>query len=178
MGHLFSDSKFESYVMPEPMSGCWLWLGLINGHGYGKIYDRPYGGTSKMVRAHRVSYEITYGVKLTARQCVLHKCDNPLCVNPDHLRVGTHKENTHDMMRKGRGGWQRDPVKWANGPRGPRPKSQGENSHCAKLTVAKVIEIRRLCADGHSQVKIANDFGISPPTVNNIYKRRFWRHVV
>lgn len=88
--------RFMAKVSPEPMSGCWLWCGATNEHGYGNFWDR---GT--MRKAHRVSFEMHCG-EIGRGQFVLHKCDTPGCVNPGHLWLGTGKDNTADMVKKGR----------------------------------------------------------------------------
>lgn len=75
---------------------CWLWTGAKNKQGYGHLKIK-----GKTYRAHRVSYELFNG-KIPPGFLVMHKCDNPLCVNPNHLKLGTHKDNTQDMMEKGR----------------------------------------------------------------------------
>lgn len=83
--------------IPEPNTGCWLWLGTTVGGGYGRVAE------TKRVRtlAHRASYaafvsEIPHGMD------ILHRCDTPCCINPEHLSPGTHAENMNDMVRKGR----------------------------------------------------------------------------
>lgn len=75
---------------------CWIWQGGKNNIGYGMIRH-----DDKMRTTHRVSYEVHKG-NIPKGMCVLHSCDNPLCCNPNHLRLGTHKDNTQDMIRKGR----------------------------------------------------------------------------
>ena len=81
---------------PEPNSGCWLWLRHVNQNGYGTAYFR-----GKSWLAHRVAYTI-FCEEIPPGKVVMHKCDTPLCVNPDHLRIGTHAENLADMFEKGR----------------------------------------------------------------------------
>lgn len=94
------DSFFR-HVSPEPNSGCWLWTGpsLKTRGGYGVLTHRP--TNTIMRRAHRLSWELHNG-KITQDEHVLHKCDNPLCVNPDHLFLGDQKTNMEDMSSKGR----------------------------------------------------------------------------
>lgn len=77
--------------------GCWIWQLSKNNIGYGMIRDE-----NKMRTTHRVSYEEHNDVTIPPGMCVCHTCDNPLCVNPAHLFLGTRKQNTHDMMNKGR----------------------------------------------------------------------------
>lgn len=86
--------RFESKVRVAP--GCWLWAGASGGGGYGHI---RVGG--KVRGAHRVSYELYLGA-IPKGMHVMHRCDNPLCVNPEHLQLGTHQDNMADMYTKGR----------------------------------------------------------------------------
>lgn len=95
----------ERYV-PEPNTGCWLWLsGTNNGYGILSLYE-VYG--RRTVLAHRASWEFHRG-PIPEGLCVLHRCDTPPCINPAHLFLGTIADNTHDMIAKGRAAWQRRP---------------------------------------------------------------------
>lgn len=137
--------KFTRMYEPSK-NGCWLWTGRINNDGYGAI-RAPGGRTSKVLRAHRVSYTLYKGdIPLSA--CVLHKCDNPACVNPDHLWLGSHTENMQDKVAKGR--------------------------QSKKLNAEKVREIRD--AGGRNE-DIAKVYGVSRALVRQVKHRVIWRHV-
>lgn len=90
--------KFEALYVPDPNSGCWLWIGYCISTGYGQIT----AGYYRRVLAHRLSYELFVGPLPSSMQ-VRHKCDTRVCVNPDHLLIGTDQDNRSDMARRGRG---------------------------------------------------------------------------
>ena len=96
------EVRFSEKVSPEPNTGCWLWIGALNNRGYGVINT----GNDSTMYAHRLSLGLARGKPLDRGECALHRCDNPCCVNPAHLFVGTIKDNVHDMLAKGRArGW-------------------------------------------------------------------------
>ena len=84
-------------IIINEVTDCWEFQGGKNNIGYGMIRDEK-----RMRTAHRVSYEEHNNIKIPAGMCVCHTCDNPVCVNPAHLWLGTHKQNTKDMLSKGR----------------------------------------------------------------------------
>lgn len=96
--------RFSEYVIPEPNSGCWLWLGATAKGGYGKL---KLNKSRKVAAAPRVSMYLFRDFDLSDPRDICHVCDVPLCVNPDHLFVGTRSENLRDMIKKRRGRWDR-----------------------------------------------------------------------
>jgi hypothetical protein len=140
------------FVQPEPNSGCWLWGGCRMRNGYGLI---GYGGRNYL--AHRLSWLFANGT-LPDDLLVMHKCNNRACVNPDHLELGTHKDNAEYMVKCLRG-------------------SQGEKSHSARFTVKDVIAIRQRHAGGTSCYRMAREFGCEDETIRKIVLKRTWRHV-
>jgi hypothetical protein len=135
-------------------NGCWEYDGAQTGFGYGSItWD------GKKLMAHRAAYEFYCG-PIPEGMSVLHRCDNPRCCNPDHLFIGTQKDNIDDMVAKGRG------------------NHKGERNSCAKLTSSAVHEIRRLLALGNMyEWEIAERFGVARSTVNNIKRGTKWRYL-
>lgn len=90
--------RFEDKYVPEPNSGCWLWVGASMDNGYGVFYV----GHETLMLAHRASWTIRSGIPVPDGLLVCHHCDNPVCVNPDHLFLGTAKDNVIDCVAKGR----------------------------------------------------------------------------
>jgi hypothetical protein len=134
-------------------SGCWLWLGSLN-TGYGQ-FRRDDGS---IVLAHRFSY-VLHNETAVDGLVVMHKCDTPRCVNPEHLILGTQAENVQDMRQKGR----------------EKHRSLSGSDHgMSKLTEMQVKEIRDSKETGPA---IAQRIGISTTTVYDVRNRRIWKHV-
>lgn len=131
--------RFEEKYIPEPNSGCWIWLASNNGR-YGQISD---GGKRKP--AHRFSYECNVG-PIAPGEVVCHKCDNTFCVNPHHLFAGSQADNISDMSRKGRNGMQLRPQNSSLFKH--RVVRSGEKHGKATLSDAEVAEMRRLYSTG------------------------------
>lgn len=154
--------RLLKYSIPEPNSGCLLWLGTVNDGGYARMRIK-----GRQLLAHRVAYEQAKG-PIPAGLLVCHKCDVPGCVNPDHLFLGTHEENMADMVAKGRA---------ATSVRGDASKllvRRGEENPSARLTEEIVLAIR---ATKGTCREISRLFGISESTIHNIISRRHWRHI-
>lgn len=143
--------RFMEKVLPVPGAGCWLWEGFCRPTGYGQFWMR--GADYK---AHRASWLLHHGA-IPPEQSVLHKCDTPACVNPDHLFLGTQADNMADMKAKGRS---------LN-----RARQQGSPRKGAKLTPEQVRAIRGDC---RSTRKIALDYSLDSTTVSAIKRRAIW----
>jgi hypothetical protein len=130
----------------DKTDGCWLWTGRQLPRGYGHIL----GAQRKNVLTHRVSWELTYG-PIPAGLDVLHRCDNPPCVRPDHLFLGTDADNIADRITKG------------------RPRS--------KMTVAVVRQARELYRAGQPLAELAEAHGVSETAVRHAAMRITWRHI-
>lgn len=153
--HAHVDNRFWRKVVKA--DGCWLWTGSKTKQGYGRL--QAGGKGSATISAHRLSYEIHHG-DIPDGLVVMHKCDCPSCVNPDHLTVGTHKDNTADMIRKGR-----QVIAPALGEANPR----------SKLTADMVRYIRANPHRGHKD--LADEFGLSPNAVRGVRIGRTWTHI-
>lgn len=90
--------EFYEKIIPEPNTGCWLWTGATNPWGYGNVKLKR---SKKTINSHRLSWILHRG-EIPKKLLVLHKCDTPACVNPEHLWLGTAKQNTQDMVSKKR----------------------------------------------------------------------------
>ncbi len=152
--------RFWSFVRKSAPNGCWAWTGCkFNGYGRLQVGHRS-------VIAHRISWEIHNGQipqndSYFGSMCVLHKCDNRKCVNPEHLFLGTHSDNNKDRAKKGRS----------------KPR-MGESHGQAKLTDDIVKTIRREWALGVVEQKsMANKYGVTPVVISRVIARKSWVHV-
>lgn len=145
-------ARFWSYV--EKSDGCWLWTGATDDKGYGVI--TICNGRQRVVKTHRIAYELAYGVSLGA-MFACHTCDNPRCVRPDHIFSGTAADNNADKKSKGR-------------------LRTGERHQFAKLTQQQVDEIRaRYKRNIVGAGTLAREYGVSRYTVFDIVKNRGWK---
>jgi hypothetical protein len=148
--------RIERNIFYSP-DGCWLWLGSKRpdkhgGYGLIKIDGRQ-------TRAHRVSYE-TYKGKIPEGLFVCHTCDVPLCVNPNHLFLGTLQENNLDMYLKGR-----------------NYSSSGDKNPRSKLREADIPVIIQMRNTGMLYTKIGEQFNVTGKTISAIFVKRTWSHL-
>lgn len=151
------EVRFWRHVSPCPNTGCWWWLGAVQRKGYGHI-GRGGRGAGNVI-CSRLSYEMHHGVA-PGEMFVCHSCDNPLCVNPEHLFLGTNTDNMRDCSAKGRIS------------RGPG--FRGEGHFAAKLTEEAVRSIR---ASGELGVVLARRYGVYPTLISMVRNRKIWTHV-
>jgi hypothetical protein len=152
--------------------GCWPWRAASMAKGYGTIrLDAAHG--SRLVGAHRASWEMDQGRYVPDGLMVCHACDHPACVNPGHLWLGTMAENSLDAARKGRLAAQLDAASYATRLR----RYVGDLHSSAKLSSAIVPAIRAACAAGDRFVDVAARFGVSDETIRSVFNRKTWRHV-
>lgn len=143
--------RFLELCIPEPNSGCWLWLGALNGNGYGRF---QYGGRVGM--AHRAGYEMFVGPIPPGMQAN-HRCDNVRCVNPEHIWLGTQAANMLDCLSKGRM------------PLGPQRRS-------TKLSADQAKDIYRRAFGPESLADIAREYGVRWQSVQSIRNGDSWAH--
>lgn len=145
------QERFDLYA--QKGEGCWRWLSYIDPQGYGRLhYNR------KPMLANRLSYLLHFG-EIPEGKMVCHKCDNPSCVNPDHLFLGSQSDNMADMYTKGR----------------ERKRGKKGTTHPqAKLTDDAVRAIR---ASKSSDAELAKSHGVSRPTIHSIRVGKTWQHV-
>ncbi len=149
MSELKSEVRFWKFV--DKTDTCWLWTGCVQRYGQFAPHQ------SRAIKAHRFSWIIHYG-QIPEGMHVLHRCDNPPCVNPEHLFLGTHKDNMADMVSKGR-------------------QTLGEDNPSAKLKGVDVRAIRNRCKEGFSGKQLSEVFRVSRSTIYAIKNRHIWKHI-
>lgn len=147
------SSRIEKWTLHEPMSGCLLWFGYLN-----QTNGRPVIRVARKNKiAYRVAWEMKNGPILNGLQ-VCHKCDNKLCLNTDHLFLGTQQDNANDAVKKGR-------------------SLKGIRNPSVKITEESIDVIRYLKAIGVRGEDIGKLFGVSGTNINSIYRGKLWAHV-
>lgn len=139
--------RLAVYSRPQP-NGCWEWSGGKNASGYGVFCIN-----SKPIPAHRASWEAHYNKPIPKGKWVLHACDNPACINPNHLFLGTHQDNVTDKVMKGR-------------------QSRGET--LGKLSESDVLTIRN---SSEPQRALAERYGVSVQNISKVQRREIWTHI-
>jgi hypothetical protein len=150
--------RFHQKYEKIPIAGCWIWTAAVTKFGHGLI--KVNGGKEERVKAHRLSYLLHKG-EITKGLNVLHQCGVAACVNPDHLYLGTQKENARDMMRHGRHFL---------------PDNNGENAAWAKLTESDVLEIIAAKPDRKygTGTELARRFNVSKAAIYQIWNNKNW----
>lgn len=157
--HLITGDKarFENKIL-KLTDGCWIWNAGTDKNGYGKFTYRD-NGKKITVRANRYSFMLRYGFMPNSQSLVCHTCDNPRCVNPDHLFLGSSKENSEDMVIKGR-------------------SCKGEKHYAAKLQPKDILLIRELYNNGITVKELLLKFNIkSSSTIYGIINNQTWTQV-
>jgi hypothetical protein len=139
----------EARSIPIPEAGCWIWIGAMSDTGYGSLSFH-----GRKMNAHRAAY-LAYKGKIPHGNDVCHRCDVRICVNPNHLFIGSRSDNMQDWISKTGG-------------------HRGERSHFAKLTAQQVLAIR---ADRRCPREIAHSFGIHIAHVYALKRRDWWAHL-
>lgn len=134
---------------------CWEWQGSLDDWGYGNFNGKTADGKRWRYKIHRIVFEICSGKPIPKGFYICHKCDNPKCTNPEHLYLGTPKENSQDCVLKGR-----------------FPDRKGEKNHSAVLTREDVLDIRR--RESERRMDVAKEYGVSPEQIGNIIAGRSW----
>lgn len=153
------EERYWSKVVKGP--DCWLWTGSMSSKGYGRI-----SAERRHVTASRVAYSLEYGA-FDERLHVLHRCDNPSCVRPDHLFLGTQVDNMADMNSKNR-----------HGRSGAGENVRKGKSHpFAKIDESCAKQIRERHKSGITMKELASSFGLNVPSIWRIIHRKTWKHV-
>ncbi len=154
--------RLEKYSIPEPNTGCIIWVGSVVGSmGYGTLRITE-NNKHKIYRAHRLSYYLNFGF-FDKSLLVCHKCDNPKCINPKHLFLGTAKDNVIDCINKGRRKFGK--------------ANCGHKNINAKLSEGDVVFARKMKASGVSTKKLAFMYGISQRNMSNICFGKSYKNI-
>jgi hypothetical protein len=143
------EDRFMKYIFIDTNSGCWLWTGNVDHYGYGRL-----GYKMKSYRASRAAMLIFNG-KDPGKLFVCHKCDNPLCANPEHLFLGTQKDNMQDCKNKKR-------------------QNAGSKNGSAKLQESDIPKIFEMAKSGATHLEISKVFSVSRSNIGSILNKKRW----
>lgn len=153
------QKRFWSRVAKGTPNECWEWIGGFDDHGYGKFCFTFDCGRNTYLRSHQISYRLAYGKLVPDEKVICHKCDNPKCVNPKHLFLGTRADNAADMVSK-------------------RRQAVGNRIYTTKLTPENVQAIRiSSLLHGITNRELATCYNVAPSTIWNAINGVFWRHL-
>lgn len=151
-----SDQYYEKFMLSrikKDLSGCWLWCGTLLDNGYGRVMK-----SGNPVGAHRMSLYLWRGFSLTSDLIVCHRCNNPRCINPEHLYAGTPRSNALDAIAAGN---------WVD--------NNGEKSGLARLTNENAMTIRKRYRAGEMQKDLATEYGVHKNTIWRIINDKTYR---
>lgn len=171
--HTPIQKRFDASYIPEPNSGCWLWIGAASRVNKAGTDIRPtIRVDGKTRRAHRVSYELHNGL-VSPGKLICHHCDTPLCVNPDHLYAGSAKSNAADSISRKRHNSQRDPEAARRRGAALGSRNTWSRGNAGKFIIPRgdIVVIRERLAHGESLAKIASGYGVSKQAVSQRLKR-------
>lgn len=151
-------ARWDRFQIPEPMSGCWLWLGAVSARGHGQFFLTDNKGKRGIIGAHRAGWMINVG-RIPDGLLVCHRCDNPGCVNWEHHFLGTHADNSADMVRKRRH---------------RLPDSVGEKNPAATLNERDVALIR---SSRRPVAELADMFSVTKTCIHECQVGATWRHL-
>lgn len=151
---IVNDDQKRFWSKVEKTDGCWFWRGTVLTNGYGQFSTK-----ARRWSAHRYSYRLDKS-EIPRGLLVCHSCDIPTCVNPEHLWLGTTRDNAQDMVGKGR----------------DKPP-KGEKQGSSKFTASQVLEIREKHSNGFTPTQLAKLYGTTPGYVNSLVRRITWRHI-
>jgi len=159
---LTPEERFWTKTDRRTKNECWPWTGSRRGrkpHQYGCVWDGTYrpNGSPNQIGAHRFAYELLIGPVPDGLE-VCHHCDNPLCVNPDHLYAGTHSQNMQDIISRG------------------RANNRGDRNGRAKLSSEQIAEIRNRATGRYGEIsQLAREYGVASGTMSKILKHQTWQ---
>jgi hypothetical protein len=158
------EGRFLKSFTQNTKNSCWEWFENHLPTGYGLIGRGKRAG--KIELAHRASWMLFRG-EIPKHLCVLHHCDNPTCVNPEHLYLGTRVQNMRDCIKRKRHGAITHPEK----------QVRGEQDFMAKLKSSDIPFIRQSIIDGAPMAVLARKFKVGRKTISNVFHRKTWRHI-